>query len=234
QYGVTVDELARWNNIVDLNKIYPGQSILISNDANCSKGSSPVLVSDKQAPKPQPPVSRTSPNVQSVNLDKKTLESVGSKKSDKPIALLPHDQREAPWMAIAIREVTEWHGTGEKKITDNYHNLTGSKGSLGSTAWCASFANYCLKETGYDYSRSFTKSSQFPVYDKTKFIEIKNPVYGALMVFRTYVESSDEFTGNGHVTFVYGKTSNGDIAGLGGNQGGKAYGGGTIKLSMYS
>ncbi|MDH8549364.1 peptidoglycan-binding protein LysM, partial [Klebsiella pneumoniae] len=71
------------------------QSILISNDANCSKGSSPVLVSDKQAPKPQPPVSRTSPNVQSVNLDKKTLESVGSKKSDKPIALLPHDQREA-------------------------------------------------------------------------------------------------------------------------------------------
>lgn len=54
------------------------------------------------------------------------------------------------------------------------------------------------------------------------------------MVFRTYVESSDEFTGNGHVTFVYGKTSNGDIAGLGGNQGGKAYGGGTIKLSMYS
>ncbi len=55
-------------------------------------------------------------------------------------------------MAIAIREVTEWHGTGEKKITDNYHNLTGSKGSLGSTAWCASFANYCLKETGYDYS----------------------------------------------------------------------------------
>ncbi|HDZ1140677.1 TPA: LysM peptidoglycan-binding domain-containing protein [Klebsiella pneumoniae] len=234
QYGVTVDELARWNNIVDLNKIYPGQSILISNDTNCSKGSSPVLVSDKQAPKPQPPVSRTSPNVQSVNLDKKTLESVGSKKSDKPIALLPHDQREAPWMAIAIREVTEWHGTGEKKITDNYHNLTGSKGSLGSTAWCASFANYCLKETGYDYSRSFTKSSQFPVYDKTKFIEIKNPVYGALMVFRTYVESSDEFTGNGHVTFVYGKTSNGDIAGLGGNQGGKAYGGGTIKLSMYS
>ncbi|HGN9384185.1 TPA: LysM peptidoglycan-binding domain-containing protein [Klebsiella pneumoniae] len=234
QYGVTVDELARWNNIVDLNKIYPGQSILISNDANCSKGSSLVLVSDKQAPKPQPPVSRTSPNVQSVNLDKKTLESVGSKKSDKPIALLPHDQREAPWMAIAIREVTEWHGTGEKKITDNYHNLTGSKGSLGSTAWCASFANYCLKETGYDYSRSFTKSSQFPVYDKTKFIEIKNPVYGALMVFRTYVESSDEFTGNGHVTFVYGKTSNGDIAGLGGNQGGKAYGGGTIKLSMYS
>jgi uncharacterized protein (TIGR02594 family) len=232
QSGTTVDELARRNNIADLNKIYPGQSILISNDANYSKDSNPA--SDKQALKPQPSVSRTSSKVQSVNSDKKILESVGSKKSDKPIALLPHEQREAPWMAIAIREVTEWHGTGEKKIIDNYHHLTGSKASLGSTAWCASFANYCLKETGYDYSKSFTKSSQFPVYDKTKFVEIKNPVYGALMVFRTYVESSDEFTGNGHVTFVYGKTSNGDIAGLGGNQGGKAYGGGTIKLSMYS
>jgi len=234
QSGTTVDELARRNNIADLNKIYPGQSILISNDANYSKGSNPFSASDKQAHKPQPPVSRNSSKVQSVNSDKKTLESVGSKKSDKPIALLPHDQREAPWMAIAIREATEWHGTEEKKVTDNYHHLTGSKASLGSTAWCASFANYCLKETGYDYSKSFTKSSQFSVYDKTKFVEIKNPVYGALMVFRTYVESSDEFTGNGHVTFVYGKTSNGDIAGLGGNQGGKAYGGGTIKLSMYS
>ncbi|MCK7436469.1 LysM peptidoglycan-binding domain-containing protein [Enterobacter cloacae] len=229
QNGTTVDELARENNISDPNKIYPGQSIFISNITEDSKASNPVSSSDKQALKPEHPVKKSP-----VNLNKKILESVGSKNSDKPIALLPHDQREAPWMVIAIREVIEWHGTGEKEITDNYHKLTGSKASLGSTAWCASFANYCLKEAGYDYSKSFTKSSQFPVYDKTKFVEIKNPVYGALMVFRTYVESSDEFTGNGHVTFVYGKTSNGDIAGLGGNQGGKAYGGGTIKLSMYS
>ena len=55
QNGTTVDELARRNNIADLNKIYPGQSILISNDANYSKGSSPVSAADKHAPKPQPP-----------------------------------------------------------------------------------------------------------------------------------------------------------------------------------
>ena len=227
--GTTVDELARWNNIADINKIYPGQSIFISNITEDSKASNSVSSSDKQTIKPEYSVKKSP-----VNLNKKILESVGSKNSDKPIALLPHAQREAPWMAIAIREVIEWHGTGEKEITDNYHKLMESKASMGSTAWCASFANYCLKEAGYDYSLSFTKSSQFPVYDKTKFIEIKNPVYGALMVFRTYVELTDEFTGNGHVTFVYGKTSNGDIAGLGGNQGGKAYGGGTIKLSMFS
>lgn len=229
QNGTTVDELARENNISDPNKIYLGQSIFISTITEDSKASNPVSSSDKQALKPEHSVKKSP-----VNLNKKILESVGSKNSDEPIALLPHDQREAPWMAIAIREVIEWHGTGEKEITDNYHKLMGSKASLGSTAWCASFANYCLKEAGYDYSKSFTKSSQFPVYDKTKFVEIKNPVYGALMVFRTYIESSDEFTGNGHVTFVYGKTSNGDITGLGGNQGGKTYGGGTIKLSMYS
>ena len=229
QNGKTVDELARENSMSDPNKIYPGQSILISNITKDSKSSNLIPAAYKQAPKPEHSVT-----LSPVNLNKKVLESVGSKKSDKPIALLPHDQREAPWMAIAIREVIEWHGTGEKEITDNYHKLTGSKASLGSTAWCASFANYCLKEAGYDYSKKFTKSSQFPVYDKTKFAEIKNPIYGALMVFRTYVESTDEFTGNGHITFVYGKTSNGDIAGLGGNQGGKDYGGGTIKLSIYS
>lgn len=79
QSGTTVDELASQNNIADLNKIYPGQPILIPGDANNSKDSSPVSASDKRAPKPQPQVSRTSSNAQSVNLDKKTLESVGSK-----------------------------------------------------------------------------------------------------------------------------------------------------------
>lgn len=131
QNGTTVDELARENNISDPNKIYPGQSIFISNITEDSKASNPVSSSDKQALKPEHPVKKSP-----VNLNKKILESVGSKNSDKPIALLPHDQREAPWMVIAIREVIEWHGTGEKEITDNYHKLTGSKASLGSTAWC--------------------------------------------------------------------------------------------------
>lgn len=137
-------------------------------------------------------------------------------------------------MAVAIKAAKKWKGTGEKSIEDNYHYLINAKGSLSNTAWCASFVNYCLKESSYDYSKSYPQSSQFPAYDKVKFVEIDKPVYGALMVFRTYTNSGDRFTGNGHVSLVYGKTIHGDIAGLGGNQGGSKFGGGTIKLSIYS
>lgn len=226
-----VDEIARQNNISDPSKIYPGQSLSISkNDhktatqSGTTKATSGALkAADK---KPQ----KTSV----VNTNKKELESVGGKNSGNPIALLPHDQREAPWMAVAVREAKQWHGSGEKIIQDNYHHLIGSRGSLSNTAWCASFVNYCLKESSYDYSRKYPQSSQFPAYDKLKFIEVNKPVYGALMVFRTYTEAGDRFTGNGHVSLVYGKTINDDIAGLGGNQGGSSFGGGTIKLSIYS
>ncbi|MGV3347035.1 hypothetical protein ACGVWS_15345 [Enterobacteriaceae bacterium LUAb1] len=37
-----------------------------------------------------------------------------------------------------------------------------------------------------------------------------------------------------NVSLVYGKTIHDDIAGLGGNQGGSRFGGGTIKVSLYS
>ncbi|HAT1613316.1 TPA: TIGR02594 family protein, partial [Raoultella planticola] len=229
--GANVEGIARQNNISDPNKIYPGQSISISKNGSNTAGET-----EKSAV--NPPTSKTVSKKllknKEVNANKKTLESVGGKNSGNPIALLPHDQREAPWMAVAIREAKQWHGTGEKSIQDNYHHLISSKGSLSNTAWCASFVNYCLKESSYDYSTAYPQSSQFPAYDKAKFVEVDKPVYGALMVFRTYTESGDRFTGNGHVSLVYGKTMNDDIAGLGGNQGGSGFGGGTIKLSMYS
>ncbi|MBU9849149.1 TIGR02594 family protein [Rahnella aceris] len=216
QSGTTVDELARRNNIADLNKIYPGQSILIPSDANNSKDSSPVSASDKQAPKPQPPVSRTSSNAQSVNLDKKTLESVGSKKLDKPIALLPHDQREAPWMAVAFEEgETRWKW-GRVKEGDggiNYHKKTGINMSSmvgNSNPWCASFINYCLKESGYSTSGSAGSQS----FSKNKnFIKISQPIYGAIVVLRK------KGSWTGHVAFIYCLFEDGEIGVLGGNQG---------------
>ncbi|MDI3361618.1 hypothetical protein QQF21_06745 [Lelliottia sp. V89_10] len=54
------------------------------------------------------------------------------------------------------------------------------------------------------------------------------------MVMRNYVESTDKFIGSGHITFLYGNTVSGNIAALGGNQGGGDFEGGTIKLSEYS
>ena len=60
------------------------------------------------------------------------------------------------------------------------------------------------------------------------FVKIDKPVYGALMVMRNYVAETGKFAGSGHITFVYGQTANGHIAGLGGNQGD------SVKLSPYA
>ena len=231
KYGENVDDVARQNNISDPNKIYPGQSISINNGGDSATGKNEKKSINSLSSKS---LNKLPKKNREVNTSKKTLESIGGKNSGNPIAPLPHDQREAPWMAVAIREAKQWKGIGEKNIEDNYHHLISAKGSLSGTAWCASFVNYCLKESSYDYSISYPRSSQFPVYDKVKFVEIDKPIYGALMVFRTYTDSGNDFTGNGHVSLVYGRTIHGDIAGLGGNQGGSKFGGGTIKLSIYS
>jgi len=81
------------------------------------------------------------------------------------------------------------------------------------------------REANTPYETS--QSSQFPVSSR-KFITIDKPVYGALMVLRNYFVDGDKPNGTEHVTFVYGKTANGRIAALGGNQGD------SIKLSAYA
>ncbi|MGP4120778.1 LysM peptidoglycan-binding domain-containing protein [Psychrobacter aquimaris] len=138
----------------------------------------------------------------------------------------------APWMEIAIREARQWAGYHETKsksnsksgskgvITDNYHKLVGVV--IGgnkpytpnlTTAWCASFINYCLKEKKYAYAKD--PSSQFPTKYPEKFIKISKPVYGAIVVYK---HTNREY-GTGHVALVYAKLNNGDYAVLGGNQG---------------
>lgn len=144
-----------------------------------------------------------------------------------PLAIFNVSQKQAPWMQIAIGEAKRWAGRDEKTITKyrNYHQELGSSGSLHRVPWCASFANYCLKNSGAAYENS--ASSQFPV-NSTKFVKIDRPVYGALMVLRNYYVDDGAFAGTGHVTFVYGKTSGNKIAGLGGNQKDR------VKISIYA
>lgn len=204
----TVKRLADLNGITNVNIISVGQKLKVPGGA-----------SKPQAVQPQ-------------GSQQQVL--TGTSDNGYPQANVGNSIERAPWMAIAIREAKEWHGTGEKEITDNYHKLIGGNGKLSNTAWCASFANYCLQESSNLNSTAYLQSSQFPVYDKLKFVEINEPIYGALMVFRTYITATNSFTGNGHVTFVYGISSGGDIICIGGNQGGGDFGGGTIKASQYS
>lgn len=130
----------------------------------------------------------------------------------------------APLMVVAIREAKQWAGANEKKIEDNYHVLSDSLRASLSTAWCASFVNYCLKDSGSQYERS--ASSQFPISSR-RFERIKKPVYGALVVFKNYRTDNGKAHGTGHVTFLFGFNKQGHIVALGGNQGN------TIKFSPY-
>lgn len=211
--GVYVDDIARQNNISDPNKIYPGQSISIDKSGNVTSGQTEKPVANPIASKP----AIKKPEKNSINNEnKKTLDSVGGKNSGNPIALLPHDQREAPWMAVAFEEgETRWKW-GRVKEGDggiNYHKKTGINMSSmvgNSNPWCASFINYCLKESGYSTSGSASSQS----FSKNKnFIKISQPIYGAIVFLRK------KGSWTGHVAFIYCFFEDGEIGVLGGNQG---------------
>ena len=218
KFKTSVVDIKRHNPAIkENNTIYVGQELGIY-------GTPPALKRQSASPGPAPkipiekkPVGRTTP----------TAASRSKQGKGEPLAIVPTDQKQAPWMLKAISEAKTWAGKEEDVITktENFHDKIGQKGSLANTPWCASFVNFCLKSAGVPYEAS--ASSQFPVSSK-KFIKIETPVYGALMVMRNYVKSTGKFAGSGHVTFVYGKTSVGKIAGLGGNQGDQ------IRVSPYA
>ncbi|WP_370967615.1 TIGR02594 family protein [Enterobacter wuhouensis] len=209
--GVSVDDIARQNNISDPNKIYPGQSLSVSTSGSNAAGETATPAVSSPASKS---VNKKRQNSE-INTNKKLLESVGGKNSGNPIALLPHDQREAPWMAVAFEEgETRWKW-GRIKEGDggiNYHKKTGINMSSmvgNSNPWCASFINYCLKECGYSTSGSASSQS----FSKSKkFIKISQPIYGAIAVLRK------RGSWTGHVAFIYCKFKDEEYGVLGGNQ----------------
>ncbi|GAB2844861.1 hypothetical protein GCM10027277_11040 [Pseudoduganella ginsengisoli] len=206
----TTPEAIRRNNpeIKDISRIYEGQVLGIYGKPPPLLPPSPSVTAGARLP-PQP-----------------TAAARSKKGTDAPLAIVPVDQARAPWMAIAIVEARRFAGKEEDVITkdENYHKDIGVGKNLVTAPWCASFVNYCLMSAHAPFERS--ASSQFPVWSK-KFIKIDEPVYGALMVMRNYVKKTGQSNGTGHVTFVYGQSENGSIAGLGGNQGN------SIKISEY-
>lgn len=210
--GVSVDDIAQHNNISDPNKIYSGQFLSISTNGSNAAGETEKPADSSPASKS---VNKKRQN-SGINTNKKTLESVGGKNSGNPIALLPHEQREAPWMAVAFEEgETRWKW-GRVKEGDggiNYHKKTGiNMASMvgNSNPWCASFINYCLKEAGYSMSGSASSQS----FKKNKnFVRISEPIYGAIVVLRK------KGSWTGHVAFIYCLFEDGEIGVLGGNQG---------------
>lgn len=73
------------------------------------------------------------------------------------------------------------------------------------TPWCAAFVGSMLERSGIVSSR-FEGASSYLKWGT----ELKEPKYGCIVVFTR--------TGGGHVGFVVGKSKNGNILVLGGNQ----------------
>lgn len=79
------------------------------------------------------------------------------------------------------------------------------------TPWCAGFVGSCLEEAGIKSSRSAAALSYLDYGQK-----LTAPVLGAIAVKKRR-NSAGKVIG-GHVFFVAGRTSDGRILGLGGNQ----------------
>ncbi|WUR10963.1 TIGR02594 family protein [[Empedobacter] haloabium] len=229
RFGTTVAAIMKDNPAIkDPSKIYVGQVIGIYGPPSGKPGK-PKAAPAKPAAKPAAakPAAAAAPAA-AAGAPAASADLTRSKEGKgEPLAIVPVDQKTAPWMAVAIAEAKKWAGKKEDVITKskNFHKEMGIAGNMVSTAWCASFANYCLKTAGAPFEKS--ASSQFPVASK-KFKKISKPVFGALLVMRNYVHATGKAHYTGHVTFVYGLTKDGKVAGLGGNQGDR------LKVSAYA
>lgn len=136
----------------------------------------------------------------------------------------------APWMEIVVREAMDYGGHNElaEPLYSRIRNYYYPDGSVAKTAnpsnthWCACFASYCLKKTGFG-EKGNSNSQYFRDDYKNNVLKMKRVdklIYGAIIVWR-----NEGTTDSGHVAFLLGTTPTGNYLALGGNQGS------TIKIS---
>ncbi len=117
-------------------------------------------------------------------------------------------------MKVAVEEAKTWAGKKEGEIqkTHNIFELIGQKKlKMATTPWCAAFINYCLLKSTPSYPMADNVNGSFLFEDsKSKFVEIKKPIYGAIRFSLR--------DGGGHVCFVIGMHGK-ELVVLGGNKG---------------
>ncbi|MCC9070244.1 DUF4280 domain-containing protein [Flavobacterium sp. F-65] len=139
---------------------------------------------------------------------------------------LPELLGRAPWMEVAVTEAKQYGGKKQAAIQSRvtlYHK-EGANYNVGTDAWCSSFACWCLENSSPKYDSPHSAGSRSFINHKTVM-----PSEAFFGVIATFSDCSKDgiVESTGHVTFVYGKLSNGRYAVLGGNQGGM------IKISSY-
>lgn len=116
-----------------------------------------------------------------------------------------------PWM----READRWLGLKEIPGSKHHPQILSWWESIkqsyrdDETAWCAAYVGGVLEEVGIPSSRSAAARSYENYGEK-----IATPTYGAITVFWRGSRSGWQ----GHVAFLVGVTSGGDLLCLGGNQ----------------
>ena len=116
---------------------------------------------------------------------------------------------ELSWIKLAKSLV------GTKEIKGKVHNKTiaemlsylGAWWKDDETAWCGVFTAYCLKKNGIAIPKHWYRALDYKNYGN----KLTAPAYGCIAV--------KSRNGGGHVTFVVGKTKDGRLVCLGGNQG---------------
>jgi uncharacterized protein (TIGR02594 family) len=114
---------------------------------------------------------------------------------------------ELPWIAVARRLI------GQREIAGTKHNPLVLKmwGRIRApftddeTPWCAAFVGSCLEEVGIRSTRS-ARALSYLTFGNS----MPKPLYGCIAV--------KQRKGGGHVTFVVGRTKDGNLLCLGGNQ----------------
>jgi len=103
---------------------------------------------------------------------------------------------------------------GTKEIKGRLHNkaivkmlsFLGSWWSEDETPWCGVYTAYCLKKNGVTIPKHWYRALDYKNYGNA----LTKPAYGCIAIKAR--------RGGGHVTFVVGKTGDGRLVCMGGNQ----------------
>lgn len=113
------------------------------------------------------------------------------------------------WLAIArpLVGLREIHGKEHApEILDMWRAIKRSGIQSDEVPWCAAFVGSCLERAGIRSSRFESAASYL-----TWGVRLDGPAHGCIVVFRR--------EGGGHVGFVVGEDTDGNLLVLGGNQG---------------
>lgn len=120
-------------------------------------------------------------------------------------------QTELPWVAEARRHIglAEIPGKQHNPKIINWLNTLNAWWRDDETPWCGTFVAHCCRVAGRGLPQHWYRAKAWA----DAGTRLQHPAYGCIVVF--------DRKGGGHVGFVVGQDSQGNLMVLGGNQGNK-------------